>query len=88
MVFLKFLQKFTGKHLSWSLFLIKETPTLVFSSQICQKFLEYLLYRTSSMVASICSFQDSNLSETFLIPKDYSHIISGKNPTPWSKTHN
>ena len=51
---------FTGKHLCWSLFLttfftdfIKNTPTQVFSCEICKIFNNTIYYRTPPVAASV-----------------------------------
>ena len=50
---------YTGKHLCWSLFLIKsqaftkrETPTQIFSAKYCEIFQNRLFYRTPLVTAS------------------------------------
>ena len=60
-----FFANFTGKHLCWSLFLakfftnfIKNTPTQVFSCEICKNFKNTFFYRTPSVAASVK--RDSN----------------------------
>ena len=62
---LKKFVNFTGKHLCWSLFLIKfltnfikDTPTQMFSCEILEKFQEHLFYRTPLVAASVK--RDSN----------------------------
>ena len=61
---LKSFANFTGEHLYWSLFLIKlqvfrpepyqeETPTQVFSCEICKIFKNIFFYRTPSVAASV-----------------------------------
>ena len=50
---------FTGKHLYWSLFLIKlqawGTPTQVFSWKICEIFKNIYFYRTPLVTVSVCN---------------------------------
>ena len=43
---------FTGKHMCWSIFLIIETPTQVFSRQYCKNFKSSFFYRTHLVAAS------------------------------------
>ena len=47
---LKSLANFTGKHLYWSLFLLK-TPTQVFSYEICEIFKNTFFYRIPPVAA-------------------------------------
>ena len=52
-VALQNIAKFTGKHLRWSLFLIKLTMAQVFSYEFCEILKNTFFYRTPPVAASV-----------------------------------
>ena len=52
-LYIKNLANFTGKHLCWSLFLIKEIQTQAFPREICKNFKTTFFHRTPPVAASL-----------------------------------
>ena len=87
-MFINFFANFLGKHLCWSLFLIKplkkETPTLVFSCETCEIFKdtyfeEHLRTTTSMTAANMLNYmivtRSGNISFPFLsLSYDYDYM--------------
>ena len=64
---LKNFTNFTGKHLCWSLFLLKKTPTHVLCCETCIIFKNNFFYRTPPVAASVRSRLTKKISSYLLV---------------------